>query len=144
MRGRGERSEREKGRKVEKGRSEERKERGATERKVGREKGRGVREERRRTEEKGNGGMGKGRSTRNCWASELSVHRGGSMCSVCPASPCVGAKVEACSCLAAFAGDCGESTLPCWRNRCDSTCKEKREEGPGKREEADGERERDR
>jgi hypothetical protein len=35
---------------------------------VGREKGRGRREERRRTEEKGNGGMGEGRAARNCCA----------------------------------------------------------------------------
>jgi hypothetical protein len=26
-------------------------------------------------------------------------------------------RLPACSCLAAFAGVCGESTLPCWRNR---------------------------
>ena len=46
---------------------------------------------------------------------------GGSMCSVCPASAGVGANVETCSCLAAFARVCGELTLPCWRNR--PTCR---------------------
>jgi hypothetical protein len=116
MRGRGERSERERGQKGERGMREERKERGPIERKVGCEKGRGRREERRRTEEKGNGGMGEGRAARNGWAGGS----GGRMCSVCPASACVAAKVEAGFCPAAFAGDCGESTLPCsnlWRNR---------------------------
>jgi hypothetical protein len=43
------------------------------------------------------------------------------MCSVCPASACIGAKVEAGSYPASFAGDCGESKLPCWRNR--PTCR---------------------
>jgi hypothetical protein len=51
-----------------------------------------------------------GRVARNCWSGGSA----GSMCSVCPATACVGAKVEAGSCPAAFAGDYGELTLPCW------------------------------
>jgi hypothetical protein len=57
--------------------------------------------------------MGEGKEARNCWVGG----GGGSVCSVCPASACVGAKVETGSCPAAFAGDFGELTLPCWRNR---------------------------
>ena len=83
--------------------------------KVGCEKGRGRREEWRRTGEMGNGGMGEGRAARSCWAGGS----GGSMCSVCPASACVGAKVEAGSCPAAFEKGSGASTsftLPAGEN----------------------------
>ena len=48
-----------------------------------------------RTEEKGNGWIDEGRAARNCWAGGS----GGSMCSVCPASACIRAKVEAGSAL---------------------------------------------
>jgi hypothetical protein len=61
--------------------------------------------------------MDEGREARNCWAGGSD----GNMCSVCPASACIGAKVEAGSYPASFAGDCGESKLPCWRNR--PTCR---------------------
>ncbi len=86
---------------------------------MGCEKERGRREELRRTGEKGNGGMGEGRAARSCWAGGS----GGSMCSVCPGSACVGAKVEAGSCPAAFARlwSIGKFHAPCWRNR--RTCR---------------------
>jgi hypothetical protein len=46
-----------------------------SDRNIGRENGRGRREETRRTEEKGDGGMGEGSAARNYWA----VGSGGSM-----------------------------------------------------------------